>query len=165
MHIEVRGGSKLLWVNEFACYLPDGEMAFSYSNHPELSKPSWLLVPEGSQLREPAGSSKNPERPIFESRTMRQDAESILAFYRDCTDRGGLEHIENPVVNHAQRMTQLSRIEPGFYVENSECYFSLELFQHKEIVFWTVEYGQKLSPSFRRACFKNRFGLKSGTYS
>ncbi|MGA3009804.1 MAG: hypothetical protein ABSD72_06025 [Terracidiphilus sp.] len=149
MYIEVRGGSKPLWVYEFCCYLPDGEMAFSYHKHPELPRPSWLRVPEGSQLREQATSSKNPERPIFESRSMRGDAESILAFYQDCIDCGGLDRIENPVVDHVLEMTQLSRIEPGFYAENSEFYFSLEIFQHKKTVFWTVEYGQKLPPSFR----------------
>lgn len=149
MYIEVRGGSTPLWVYEFGCYLPDGEMAFSYDKRPELPKPSWLRVPEGSQLREPAGTSKNPERPIFESRSMRGDAACVMAFYQDCTDCGGLERVENPVVNHALKMTQLSRIEPGFYAENSECYFSLEIFQHKEIVFWTAEHGVKLPPSFR----------------
>ncbi len=149
MNIEVRGGSKPLWVYEFSCYLPDGEMAFSYDKHPELPKPSWLRIPEGSQLREPAGSSRNPERPIFGSRSMRGDAENILAFYQDCADCGGLNRIEKPVVDHALRMTQLSRIEPGFCAENSDYYFSLEIFQHKEIIFWTVVHGQKLPPSFR----------------
>ena len=148
MYIEVRGGSKPLWVYEFGCFLPDGEMAFSYYKHPELPQPSWLRVPEGSQLREPC-SSKNPERPIFESRSMRGNAENILAFYQDCTDCGGLNGIESPVADHALKMTQLSRIEPGFYAESAEYYFSLEIFQHKEIVFWTVEHGQKLPPSFR----------------
>jgi len=149
MNIEVRGGPKPLWVNEFACYLPDGEMAFSYSKHPELPKPTWLRVPEGSQLREPAGSSKNPERPIFESRSMRGDAESIVAFYQDCMDCGGLNRIENTAVDRALKKIRVSRIEPGFYAESSEYYFILDIFQHKETVFWTVEYGQKLPPSFR----------------
>jgi len=149
MDIEVRGGSKPLWVSEFGCYLPNGEMAFSYYEYPKLPEPSWLRVPEGSQLRESASSSKNPERPITENRSMCGDAESILAFYRGCTDCGSLERIENPVVDHALKMTQLSRVEPGFYAENSEYYFNLETFQHKEMVFWTVKHGQKLPPSFR----------------
>ena len=148
MNIEVRGGPKPLWISEFGCYLPDGEMAFSYNESPEPPHPSWLRAPEGSQLRESC-KSKNREYPITESRSMRRDAESILAFYRDCTDSGGLERIENPVADHALKMTQLSRVEPGFYAENSEYYFSLEIFQHKEIVFWTVKHGQKLPASFR----------------
>jgi hypothetical protein len=147
MDIEVRGGSKPLWVSEFGCYLPNGEMAFSYYEYPEPPQPSWLRVPEGSQLRE-SSNSKNPERPFSESRTMRGNVESILAFYQDCINCGGLKHIENLVVDHALRMTQLSRVEPGFYAENSEYYFSLEIFQHKEIVFWTIMHGQKLPPSF-----------------
>jgi hypothetical protein len=149
MDIEVRGGPKPLWVRIFGCYLPDGEMAISYHEYPEPPQPSWLRVPESCQLREPAGYSKNPERPIIESRSMRGDAESILAFYQDCADRGGMVRIVNPVVDHALKMTQLSRIEPGFYAENSEYFFSLEIFQHKEIVFWTVVHGQKLPSSFR----------------
>lgn len=149
MYIEVRSGSKPLWVNEFGCYLPDGEMAFSYQKHPELPQPSWLRVPEGSQLREPAGSSKNPERLIFESRSMRGDAESILAFYQDCMDCGGLNRIENTDVDRALKKIRISRIEPGFYAESSEYYIILDIFQHKDIVFWTIEYGRKLPPSFR----------------
>jgi hypothetical protein len=149
MHIEVRGGLKPLWVYEFGFYLSDGEMAFSYSKHPELPQPSWLRVPEGSQLREPAGTTKNPERLIFECRSMRGDAESILAFYQDCTECGGLNRIENADVDRALKKIWISRIEPGFYAESSECYFILDIFQHKEIVFWTVEYGRKLPPSFR----------------
>ena len=149
MDIEVRGGPKPLWIRIFGCYLPDGEIDFSYHEYPEPPQPNWLRAPESSQLREPAGSAKNPESPIFESRSMRGDAESILAFYQDCTERGGLRRTENPVVGHALKKTQLSRIEPGFYAENSECYFSLEIFQHKKIVFWTAEHGQKLPASFR----------------
>jgi hypothetical protein len=149
MYIEVRGGSKPLWVYEFGCFLPDGEMAFSYHKHPELPQPGWLRVPEGSQLREPAGSTKNPERPIFESRSMRGNAESILAFYQDCTDCGGLDCIENTDVDRARKKIQISRVEPGFYAESSEYFFVLDIFQHKEIVFWTVEYGRKLPHSFR----------------
>ncbi len=80
---------------------------------------------------------------------MRGDAESILSFYQDCADFGGLARIENPVVDHELKMTQLSRIEPGFYAENSIHYFNLDIFQHKEIVFWTVKYGQKLPHCFR----------------
>lgn len=148
MNIEVRGGSKPLWVCEFDCYLPDGEMAFSYQDYPEPPQPSWLRVPEGSQLRDPAGSSKNPEIPIFESRSMRGHAESILAFYQECTDCGGLNRIENTVVGRAQKKFHISRIEPGFYAENSEFFFILDIFQHKETVFWTVEHGQWLPASF-----------------
>jgi hypothetical protein len=113
MYIEVRGSSKPLWVRIFRCYLPDGELAFSYHKHPELPKPSWLRVPEGSQLREPC-SSKNPEIPFYECRSMRGDAESILAFYQDCTDCGGLNRIENTDIDRALNKIQISRIEPGF---------------------------------------------------
>jgi hypothetical protein len=148
MDIEIRGGSKPLWVSEFRCYLPNREMAFSYFEYPELPQPNWLRVPEGSQLRE-SRNSKKPEYPITESRSMCASAEYILAFYEDCADCGGLERIEDRVVDHALKMTQLSRIEPGFYAENSEYYLSLEIFQHKEIVFWTIKHGQKLPPSFR----------------
>jgi hypothetical protein len=46
-------------------------------------------------------------------------------------------------------MTQLSRVEPGFFAENEDSYFSVEIFQHKEVTFWTVKHGQKLPPAFR----------------
>ncbi|MGA9672472.1 MAG: hypothetical protein WBQ94_24875 [Terracidiphilus sp.] len=124
MDIEIHGGAKPLWVSEFGCYLSDGEMAFSYHKHPEIPKPTWLRVPEGSQLREAAGSTKNPERLIFESRSMRGDAESILAFYQDCMDCGGLNRIENTDVDRALKKIRISRIEPGFYAESSEYFVS-----------------------------------------
>jgi hypothetical protein len=80
---------------------------------------------------------------------MSGDAENILAFYQDCMDCGGLNRIENTAVDRALKKIRISRIEPGFYAESSEYYFILDIFQHKEIVFWTVEYARKLPPSFR----------------
>ena len=148
MDIEVRGGSKPLWVSEFGCYLPDGEMAFSYEQYPKPPQPSWLRVPEGSQLRE-SRKSKNSEHPITESRSILGNAAQILAFYQDCADRGNLLQVESPVVDTQLQMTQLSRTEPGFFAENEEGYFSVEIFQHKEVTFWTVKHGQKLPPAFR----------------
>jgi hypothetical protein len=148
MDIEVRGGSKPFWVSEFGCYLPDGEMAFSYKQYPERLQPSWLRVPEGSQLRE-SRKSKSPEHPITESRSICASAAQILAFYRDCADQGNLVRVESPVVDTRLQMTQLSRTEPGFFAENEECHFSVEIFQHKEVTFWTLNHGQKLPPGFR----------------
>lgn len=148
MNIEVRGGPKPLWVNEFACFAPDGQMAFSYEEHPERQHPSWLIAPEGSVVRESSGL-KNPEHPISETRSMCTSADHILAHYQDCSDRGGLKWTSDPVVDHALKMTTLSRIEPGFYAENAEYYFSLEIFQHRRTSFWTIKHGQKLPPSFR----------------
>jgi hypothetical protein len=148
MDIEVRGGSKPLWVSEFGCYLPDGGMAFSYEQYPERPQPSWLRVPEGSQLRE-SRNSKNPEYPMTESRSTCANAAQVLGFYRDCADRGNLVQVESPVVDTRLQMTQLSRTEPGFFAENEEYYFSVEIFQHKETTFWTVKHGQKLPPAFR----------------
>jgi hypothetical protein len=148
MDIEVRGGSKPLWVSEFGCYLPDGGMAFSYEQYPERPQSSWLRVPEGSQLRE-SRNSKNPESPITESRSICANAAQVLGFYRDCADRGDLVQVESPVVDTRLQMTQLSRTEPGFFAENEVYYFSVEIFQHKEVTFWTVKHGQKLLPAFR----------------
>jgi hypothetical protein len=148
MNIEVRGGPKPLWVNEFACYDPDGQMAFSYQEYPERHHPIWLTAPEGSQVRE-SSDIQNPERPLTATRSMCATADYILAHYQDCADRGGLVWTSNPVADHALKMTQLSRVEPGFYGENAEYYFSLEIFQHGKTSFWTIKHGQKLPPSFR----------------
>jgi hypothetical protein len=148
MDIEIRGGSKPFWVSEFGCYLPNGEMAFSYEQYPERLQPSWLRVPEGSQLRE-SHKPKSLEHPITESRSVCASAAQILAFYQDCADRGNLAQVESPVVDTRLQLTQLSRVEPGFFAENDEYYFSIEIFQHNEVTFWTVKHGQKLTPAFR----------------
>jgi len=147
MNIEGRGGPKPLWVSEFACYAPDGQLAFSYHQFPDRPRPTWLIAPEGSQVRE-SRNLKDPERPLTETRSMCANAENILTHYQDCADHGGLESTFNPVVDHALKMTRLSRVEPGFFAENTEYYLNLEISQHRKTSFWTIKHGEKLPPSF-----------------
>lgn len=148
MQIEVRDGSRVLWVEEFACFLDDGELAFSYHELPEIIAPDWYRAPEGSLVREEF-KSNNPEYPDVELRSMRTETSEVLSFYRDCVRRGGLVMTENPVVDHALQMTNLSRVHPGFYAKSDDYHLGLEIYAHHGISFWRVKHGPKLPPKFR----------------
>lgn len=148
MQIEVRGGSKTLWVEEFACFLPNGELAFSYYEMPDIVPPAWYGAPECSVLRE-EHKSNNPEHPDEELRSMHAGAAEILMFYKERSLSGGLSLTENPVVNHSLQMTNLSRVEPGFYGENDDYQLSLDIYEHCGVSFWRVKHGPKLPSGFR----------------
>jgi hypothetical protein len=60
MQIKVRDGHRTLWVEEFGCYLENGELAFSYYGLPELPLPGWYGFPDNSILRQERRSN-NPE--------------------------------------------------------------------------------------------------------
>ena len=148
MQIEVRDGSRTLWVEEFGCFLENGELAFSYYELPDIVPPAWIRSPEGSQLHEER-KSKDPEHPDEVLRSMQSDASDVVSLYATCIEEGGLSRVDSPVVNHALEMTSLSRLSPGFYAEKDDYRLSLEAYQHKSTTFWRVKYGAKLPPSFR----------------
>lgn len=148
MQIEVRDGSKTRWVEEFACFLPNGDLAFSYYETPDIIPPDWYGAPESSLLRE-EHKLNNPEHPDEELRSMHAGAAEILTFYKERSVSGGLWLTENPVVDHALQMTNLSRLEPGFYAENDDYQLSLDIYEHRGVVFWRVKHGPKLPSGFR----------------
>lgn len=148
MQIEVRDGSRILWVEEFGCFVENGELAFSYHELPDIIAPDWYGSPEDSALREER-KTKNPERPAEELRSMHASATEIVSFYRERILRGGLTPVEDPVVDHSLQMTDLSRLEPGFYAENDGYRLSLDVFEHRGISFWRVKHGPKLPSEFR----------------
>jgi len=80
---------------------------------------------------------------------MKSSAAEVSAFYEGCADHGGLTRMENPVVDHALKMTELSRVGPGFYAENDNYQIGIEIYQHKDSAFWRVKHGAKLPASFR----------------
>src|SRR3569833_2299972 len=147
MQIEVRDGNRTLWVEEFGCYLENEELAYTYYGMPAPPLPDWLDSPT-SVIRE-ARSSKNPEHPAEELRSARSTAGDVLAFYKDRVTKGGLSLIENSVVDHALEMTDLTRLEPGFYAEDEGYRFCLDQYEHREMTFWRVKYGPKLTPTNR----------------
>jgi len=148
MQIEVRDGTRILWVEEFGCFLENGEPAFSYYGLPDIIAPAWYGAPEGSVLREER-KSNNPEHPNEELRSMRAASSEVLTFYKERLVQNEFTLIENPVVNHALQMTELSRIQPGFYAESDTYHLSLELYEHRRICFWRVKHGPKLPSGFR----------------
>lgn len=148
MQLEVRDGFRTLWVEEFACFLENGELAFSYHELPDIAQPGWYGSPQGSLIREEQ-RSKNPEHPIEEIRSLCCDAAQVVSFYGQCIEHGGLVRTDSPVVDHALEMTGLNRVEPGFYAESAQYRFSVEVYQHKSVSFWRVKHGEKLPASFR----------------
>lgn len=147
MQIEVRDGNRTLWVEEFGCYLENGELAFSYHGMPAPPLPEWLDSPYSS-VRE-ARTSNNPEHPNEELRSARSSAVEVVAFYKGRVTQGGLSLIENPAVSHALEPTGLSRLEPGFYAENDTYRFCLDVYQHNGISFWRLKHGPKLPSNYR----------------
>jgi hypothetical protein len=119
MQIEVRDGSRILWVEEFGCFLENGELAFSYYGLPDILEPAWYGTPDGSVLREER-KSNNPEHPNEELRSKRIAAADVLTFYRERLVQNEFTLIESPVVDHALQMTDLSRTQPGFYAESGD---------------------------------------------
>lgn len=150
MDIEIRGGDKPLWVSEFGCFLANGECAFYYEPelYPRPSLPIWFEHPSES-VRRDSRDFYSPNRPLEEIRSMTEDVEKVIAFYEEHATRGELDVRGDVVLDQALKATQFSRIEPGFFAENTEYYFALETYQHRETTFWTIQHGAKHPPSFR----------------
>jgi hypothetical protein len=160
MQIEVRDGSRTLWVEEFGCYLENGELAFSYYGMPEQPVPEWYGFPVNSVLREDR-RSKNPEHPSEELRSARSNGTDVLAFYKDKVAHGGLFVFENPVVNHALQMTDLTRLEPGFYAEGEGYRLCLDVYEHSGLAFWRVKHGPEAAAWLSEQVRTSLFDLRS----
>jgi hypothetical protein len=136
MWFEVSGGPGPLWVRIDECRLPDGELAFvsEIGRIPIPAWPSWFGTPTDSRLRNPSDLAVMGH-PLSEVRSMRAKAGQVLAFYGQRVELGGLTRTEEP---------QVGRGGPGFSAENSEYSFALDVYEHKDFVFWTVQLGTKI---------------------
>jgi hypothetical protein len=131
MWIEVRDAPKPLWVDTDECRLPDGELAFAYENPQRPAIPTWFAAPPASLLR---GSSDKVwawyDRQ--EHRSLRCDVREVVAFYEESTAQGGL----------TKEQYTRSRAGAGFSADNrKKTWFNLDLYQHRDIAFWTAEFG------------------------
>jgi hypothetical protein len=148
MQIEVRDGSGTLWVEEFACFLDSGELAFSYQELPAVVAPDWYQAPDRSVLRSER-KSNNPEYPDEEVRSSSVAATEVLRFYNERAIGGGLILTESPVADHALELTTLSRLTPGFFGQDDSYRLSLDIYEHRRVSFWCAKYRPKPSPEFR----------------
>jgi hypothetical protein len=130
---QVSGGPGPLWVQEEECRLPNGDLAFVYEAVQAPPLPGWFGAPADSTLRE-SSDLRVVGMPLTEIRSMRANAGQVLAFYGDRIERGGLARTEEP---------QAARGGPGFCAENTEYIFRLDVYEHKDLVFWTIHFGAK----------------------
>ena len=131
--IEVSSGPGPLWVQTEECRLPNGDLAFVYEAGPAPRLPGWFGAPADSTFRE-SSDLRGVGMPLTEIRSMRTNAGQILAFYGDRIERGGLARTEEP---------QVGRGGPGFCAENTGYIFQLDVYEHKDLVFWTIQFGAK----------------------
>lgn len=149
MWIEVKDAPKPLWVDTDECRLPNGELAFAYENLQKPPSPSWFAAPPASKLR---GSSEElwAWYDKQEHRSLRGSVQEILLFYETSIAEGGL----------AKEEYTRSRAGSGFAADNRQnSYLNLDLYQHSDVVFWTVQFGiQVCEPKQRQPLsllFKN----------
>src|SRR6266568_5203385 len=131
MWIEVKDAPRQLWIDTDECRRPDGELAFAYENPQKPAIPSWFATPPASKLR---GSSEKlwAWYDRQEHRSLRGTMPEVLAFYEAAIAQGGL----------AKEQYTCSRAGAGFSADDrKKSWFSLDLYQHGEIVFWTAEFG------------------------
>jgi hypothetical protein len=134
MWIEVRDAPKPLWIDTDECRLPDGELAFAYENLQKPAIPTWFAAPPASTLR---GSSEElwAWYDRQEHRSLRGTVREVLTFYEASIAQGGL----------AKEEYTRSRAGAGFSADNrKKAFFNLDLCQHRDVVFWTVEFGVQI---------------------
>src|SRR6266702_3842543 len=132
MWINVTEGPESFWVDTDECRLPDGTLAFAYEPRPNPPIPAWFAAPTDSKLR---GSSHRLDAwyHVEEYRSMRGTVEEVLAFYSECTERGGL----------TKENYRRKRDWAGFSADNSKdhAFFGLDIYEHRNLVFWTAQFG------------------------
>lgn len=123
-------------INE--CRLRNGDLAFPHVAYPPASRPDWFSAPPRSLLRESLDLfGRNPfGRNLGEIRSIEGTAAEVLKFYEACAERGGLVRMEGPAVGRAV---------PGFEAEDAKFRFSIDLYQHKDLTFWTTQLLEKTS--------------------
>ena len=131
MWIPVWDGSHQLWVNAAQCYLANGELAFVNESIP-TPLPAWLETPPDSNVRMSV-DDRHEAGVLQEHRSMRAPAEDILAFYRNCIERGGLE-----LQPDWTRPGLPGRCSPGFLARSARDHFVMNVYQWRDLAFWTV---------------------------
>jgi hypothetical protein len=138
MWIQVWDGPRQLWVNEAECYLPNGELAFVNESIPR-PLPDWLEALPDSNVRMSA-DDRDTAGSLLEHRSMRAPAHStrptaeyVLSFYRNCIERGGLK-----VEPDWSSPGLPGRCCPGFAASNAQHHFLVNIYQWRDIAFWTV---------------------------
>ncbi len=102
--------------------------------------PDWYSDPPGSRRRTPEDSGFRRQL-LFETLSSQATVEEVLSFYEARTSQGGLVRSAEPSVGHAG---------PAFSAENSEYTFSVYLYRHTSLTFWTIQLTGKASPTFHR---------------
>jgi hypothetical protein len=133
MWIEVRGGPGALWVQSDECRLPNGELAFVNETWPAPPLPDWFGAPADSALRE-SSDMRGMGWPLIEHRSMKANAGQVLTFYKASAERGGLARTEK---------WPAGRAGPGYSAENGEYAFNLDVYEHRDLAFWTIQLSYK----------------------
>jgi hypothetical protein len=120
------------------CRLRNGDLAFPNVAYLPASRPDWFSAPPRSLRRESLDLfGRNPfGRNLGEIRSIEGTAAEVLKFYEACAERGGLVRMEGPA---------LGRAVPGFEAEDAKFRFSIDLYQHKDLTFWTTQLLEKTS--------------------
>jgi hypothetical protein len=141
MWIEVRGGPGPLWVKHDECRLPGGDLAFVNEARLAPPLPDWFEAPPDSKLRQNS-DMRSFGFPLIEDRSMQGNADQVVAFYDGVIERGGLARSE---------WLPMGRW-PGFSAESADHHLSIGVYEHRDLVFWTVQFGSA-SPSRKKvAC-------------
>jgi len=137
--IEVVGGPGPLWVQCDECRLENGDLAFVNVAGPTPPLPAWFRAPASSSLRK-SEDMRGSGFPRLETRSMRGDAVGVLTFYQACMEQGGLLRTDETQKPQFGRPTPgYNRAVPGFHAENTRDAFSIDIYEHGGLAFWTIE--------------------------
>jgi len=88
--------------------------------------------------------------PLIEYRSMQGSVDQVLAFYGGMIERAGLAITESLPLGGW----------PGIYAENAEYFLGIEIYEHKDLVFWTVQLSS--TRQRRQKVLHSRFFLLLG---
>jgi len=154
MWIEIIGGPKPLWLKEADCFDKDGNSCSTSRKLPPWSPqpiplPDWFAAPEGSNLRD-SFDWGFPGMSREEARSMRGTADQVVKFYENCVRAGGLTIKDSIVVESDGRTAHYPRkLGPGFDAESADYHFGIDLWEHSDTTFWTIQHHAKI-PLFPR---------------